>query len=216
VSATGKIPLPRPRRCGMDGFYYRRSGRRDKDGYFWFEGRTKEIIIRDGFAIGAPQEVEEGDLAITRRAGGSGDRDCPIRSMAKSNRVRVVAEGAAASEHELIELRARGWRITECRREFCFCPSCPRHHRESYSAGFSSKWRILEDRPLARAVPEPSAASPQAEPRASANRDASAVGTLAAICTPDQSARVGTAESSRCAEKIAATKEPARRPAAAN
>ena len=33
-------------------------GRRDADGYFWFEGRKKEIIIRGGSNI-SPQEVEE-------------------------------------------------------------------------------------------------------------------------------------------------------------
>jgi long-chain acyl-CoA synthetase len=32
--------------------------RRDSDGYFWFEGRKKQIIVRDGVNI-APQEVEE-------------------------------------------------------------------------------------------------------------------------------------------------------------
>jgi long-chain acyl-CoA synthetase len=33
-------------------------GRRDVQGYFWFEGRKKEIIVRGGFNI-SPQEVEE-------------------------------------------------------------------------------------------------------------------------------------------------------------
>jgi long-chain acyl-CoA synthetase len=32
--------------------------RRDGDGYFWFEGRKKEIIVRESFNI-SPQEVEE-------------------------------------------------------------------------------------------------------------------------------------------------------------
>jgi long-chain acyl-CoA synthetase len=32
--------------------------RRDTDGYVWFEGRKKEIIVRDGVNI-SPQEVEE-------------------------------------------------------------------------------------------------------------------------------------------------------------
>lgn len=33
-------------------------GRRDTDGFYWFEGRKKEIIVRGGSNI-APQEVEE-------------------------------------------------------------------------------------------------------------------------------------------------------------
>jgi len=32
--------------------------RRDGDGYLWFEGRKKEIIVRDGLNI-SPQQVEE-------------------------------------------------------------------------------------------------------------------------------------------------------------
>ncbi len=42
-----------------DGWLY--SGdlaRRDADGYLWFEGRKKEIVVRDGLNI-SPQEVEE-------------------------------------------------------------------------------------------------------------------------------------------------------------
>jgi long-chain acyl-CoA synthetase len=33
-------------------------GHRDRDGYFWFDGRKKEIIVRGGYNI-SPQEVEE-------------------------------------------------------------------------------------------------------------------------------------------------------------
>jgi long-chain acyl-CoA synthetase len=42
-----------------DGWLYTGDlARRDTDGYLWFEGRKKEIIIRDGVNI-SPQEVEE-------------------------------------------------------------------------------------------------------------------------------------------------------------
>jgi long-chain acyl-CoA synthetase len=47
------------REAVRDGWMYTGDlGRRDADGYFWFEGRKKEIIIRDGVNI-SPQEVEE-------------------------------------------------------------------------------------------------------------------------------------------------------------
>jgi long-chain acyl-CoA synthetase len=47
------------REAVRDGWMYTGDlGRRDADGYLWFEGRKKEIIIRDGVNI-SPQEVEE-------------------------------------------------------------------------------------------------------------------------------------------------------------
>ena len=47
------------REAVRDGWMYTGDlARRDADGYLWFEGRKKEIIIRDGVKI-SPQEVEE-------------------------------------------------------------------------------------------------------------------------------------------------------------
>jgi long-chain acyl-CoA synthetase len=47
------------REAVRDGWLYTGDlARRDADGYLWFEGRKKEIIIRDGVNI-SPQEVEE-------------------------------------------------------------------------------------------------------------------------------------------------------------
>jgi long-chain acyl-CoA synthetase len=47
------------REAVRDGWMYTGDlAQRDADGYLWFEGRKKEIIIRDGVNI-SPQEVEE-------------------------------------------------------------------------------------------------------------------------------------------------------------
>ena len=47
------------REAVRDGWMYTGDlARQDADGYLWFEGRKKEIIIRDGVNI-SPQEVEE-------------------------------------------------------------------------------------------------------------------------------------------------------------
>jgi long-chain acyl-CoA synthetase len=47
------------REAVRDGWMYTGDlARRDADGYLWFEGRKREIIIRDGVNI-SPQEVEE-------------------------------------------------------------------------------------------------------------------------------------------------------------
>jgi long-chain acyl-CoA synthetase len=77
-------------------------GRRDREGYFWFEGRTKELIIRGGSNI-SPQEVE-GALVqhpSVMEAGVVGAPD----SVYGERVVAFVAsrEGRAISEHELRE-----------------------------------------------------------------------------------------------------------------
>jgi long-chain acyl-CoA synthetase len=51
--------LAATREALQDGWFHTGDlARRDASGYLWFEGRKKEIIIRDGLNI-SPQEVEE-------------------------------------------------------------------------------------------------------------------------------------------------------------
>jgi long-chain acyl-CoA synthetase len=77
-------------------------GRLDHDGYLWFEGRLKEIIIRGGSNI-SPQEVEEALLrhAAVAEAGVAGAPDpvCGERVIAFA----VLCEGGSAEEGELRE-----------------------------------------------------------------------------------------------------------------
>jgi long-chain acyl-CoA synthetase len=77
--------------------------RRDADGYFWFEGRAKQIIIRGGSNI-SPQEVDEAlyHHPAVLDAGVIGMPD-------EVHGEKVIAfvalrEGAAAEEQELREL----------------------------------------------------------------------------------------------------------------
>jgi long-chain acyl-CoA synthetase len=78
--------------------------RRDSDGYFWFEGRKKQIIVRDGFNI-SPQEVEEAIYThpAVLEAGVIGMPD-PVE--ARGERVLAfvaLRDGCVASEDELRE-----------------------------------------------------------------------------------------------------------------
>jgi long-chain acyl-CoA synthetase len=78
--------------------------RRDSDGYFWFEGRKKQIVVRDGFNI-SPQEVEEALYThpAVLEAGVIGMPD-PVK--ARGERVLAfvaLREGCVAGEDELRE-----------------------------------------------------------------------------------------------------------------
>ena len=52
---TRKLP---PKLCAMAGYIPEIWSAKTKDGYLWFAGRLKQIIIRGGSNV-APQEVEE-------------------------------------------------------------------------------------------------------------------------------------------------------------
>ncbi|HYZ85598.1 MAG TPA: AMP-binding protein [Bryobacteraceae bacterium] len=78
--------------------------RRDSDGYFWFEGRKKQIIVRDGFNI-SPQEIEEA-LYIHPAVLETGVIGMPDPVEARGERVLAfvaLRDGCVASENELRE-----------------------------------------------------------------------------------------------------------------
>jgi long-chain acyl-CoA synthetase len=77
--------------------------RRDADGYFWFEGRVKQIIVRGGSNI-SPQEVEEAlyHHPAVLEAGVIGVPD-PVHGE-KVVAFVALREGLAAGEEELRDL----------------------------------------------------------------------------------------------------------------
>ena len=77
--------------------------RRDADGFFWFEGRAKQIIIRGGSNI-SPQEVEEAlyHHPAVLEAGVIGMPD-PVHGE-KVIAYVALREGLTASEQELRDL----------------------------------------------------------------------------------------------------------------
>jgi long-chain acyl-CoA synthetase len=77
--------------------------RRDADGYFWFEGRVKQIIIRGGSNI-SPQEVEEAlyHHPAVLEAGVIGMADAAYGE--KVIAFVALREGMAAGEQELRDL----------------------------------------------------------------------------------------------------------------
>jgi long-chain acyl-CoA synthetase len=88
-----------------DGWFY--TGdlvRRDSDGYLWFEGRKKQIIVRDGLNI-SPQEVEEA-LYTHPAVLEVGVIGMPDSVEARGERVLAfvtLRDGCVTSEDELIE-----------------------------------------------------------------------------------------------------------------
>ena len=89
--------------------------RRDADGFFWFEGRLKEIIVRGGSNI-SPQEVEEAlyQHPAVLEAGVIGAPD-PV-SGEKVIAFVALRDGLAAGEEELrhfIRLRIADYKVPE-------------------------------------------------------------------------------------------------------
>jgi long-chain acyl-CoA synthetase len=107
--------------------------RRDADGFFWFEGRLKQIIIRGGCNI-APQEVEEAlyHHPAVLEAGVIGVLD-PVYGE-KVIAFVALREGHTAGEQQLLDLvrsRIADYKVPE---RILFLPALPKGITESCSA----------------------------------------------------------------------------------
>jgi acyl-coenzyme A synthetase/AMP-(fatty) acid ligase len=101
--------------------------RRDADGYFWFEGRKKQIIIRDGSNI-SPQEVEEAIYShpAVLEVGVIGTPD-PVE--ARGERVLAyvaLREGCVTSEDELKQHARRRLADLKVPEEIVFLEKLPK------------------------------------------------------------------------------------------
>ena len=99
--------------------------RRDADGFFWFEGRLKEIIVRGGSNI-SPQEVEEAlyQHPAVLEAGVIGAPD-PVHGERVIGFV-ALRDGLAAGEEELrnfVRLRIADYKVPE---RIVFLPALPK------------------------------------------------------------------------------------------
>jgi long-chain acyl-CoA synthetase len=101
--------------------------RRDGDGYFWFEGRKKEIIVREAFNI-SPQEVEEAihshpavlEVAVI---------GLPDPVAARGERILafvVLREGLVAHEQELRDHARQRLAETKVPEKIVFLKSLPK------------------------------------------------------------------------------------------
>ncbi len=97
--------------------------RRDADGYYWFEGRKKQIIVRGGSNI-AHQEVEQAlyHHPAVLEAGVIGMPD----TVYGGRGVAYVSLRDSATERSCESSLARDWRTTRFRSASCFSVSCPR------------------------------------------------------------------------------------------
>ena len=78
---------------------HRRSVSRDADGYYWFRGRLKEIIVRGGSNI-SPQEVEEA-LYTHRSFSKRGSLACRTKSGRTVVAVVTLRDGATCGEEDI-------------------------------------------------------------------------------------------------------------------
>ena len=88
--------------------------RRDSDGYFWFEGRKKQIIVRGGANI-SPQEVEEAlyqHPAVLEAGVDRSARSCLRRARGS---LRQSPPRQFLAEQDLREFAKSGSRITRFR-----------------------------------------------------------------------------------------------------
>ena len=120
--------------------------RRDTDGFFWFEGRVKQIIIRGGSNI-SPQEVEEAlyHHPAVLEAGVIGMPD-PVHGE-KVIAFVALRDGFTAGEQELRDLvrsRIADYKIPE---RILFLPALPK--------GLTGKVQRRELRDLVGAPPDP-------------------------------------------------------------
>lgn len=110
-----------------DGWLYTGDrGRIDADGYVWFEGRLKEIIVRDGNNV-SPAEVEAAlqEHPAVRDAVVVGVDD-PPHGQAVEAFVRWRSDAAASSVAALIEEAARRLRFTAVPRHIYVLTDWPR------------------------------------------------------------------------------------------
>jgi long-chain acyl-CoA synthetase len=102
--------------------------RRDADGYLWFAGRAKDIIIRGGSNI-SPGEVE--DVLYTHPAVyEAGVVEVPCNELGQRVRAYVALKpGARATDKELIDWTAKSVAAYKVPESISFSPPCPRDQR---------------------------------------------------------------------------------------
>ena len=97
----------------------------DEDGYYWFVGRKKEIIVRGGSNI-SPLEVEEAlyQHPAVREAGVVGSPDAALGEVVRA--FVALKNGATASEQELKDFlggRIAAYKVPET---IAFVPDLPK------------------------------------------------------------------------------------------
>ncbi len=130
-------------------------GRVDEDGYYWFVGRKKEIIIRCGSNI-SPLEIEEAlyQHPAVREAGVIGVPDAALGEMVQA--YVSLKDGASVSEEELKEFLAGRMAAYKIPEKIAFLPDLPKGltgkiHRKTLRE-MAAKAADIETRPTPAAV----------------------------------------------------------------